>query len=55
MGHFLPEQHQKRLLRRGQHALEHKAAEIEQHRGKRERQAAGQAIDDTRQQQRRQE
>lgn len=55
MGHFLAEQHQQALLRRGEPPFQRKAAEVQQHRKKRQREAIGQPVDDPGQQQRRQQ
>ena len=55
VGHFLTKQHQQALLRRGEHALQREAAKVEQHRHKCQRDARGQAVDDTGQQQRREQ
>ena len=55
VGHFLPEDLQQGLLRRGQHALEHEGAEVEQRRRKDQRGTASQHVDDAAQQQWRQE
>ena len=55
MGHLLTEDFQQRLLRGGEHALQRKAAEIQQRRCERQRYSARQAVDNARQQQRRQQ
>ena len=53
--HLLAENFEQRLLRGGQHALKRERTEVQQHRRKDERRAAGQRVDDLAEQQRRQE
>ena len=55
VGHLLAEQHEKALLRAGEKALQRETAEIEQHRERGERHAAGQPVNDAPEQQRREE
>ena len=54
MGHFLPEQHQQALLRRGQDTLQRQTAEVEQRRQKAQGKSSCQPVDDAGQHQRRQ-
>ncbi len=54
MGHFLPEQHQQALLRRGQDTLQRQTAEVEQRRQKAQGESPRQPVDDAGQHQRRQ-
>ena len=53
--HLLAEQHEQALLRAGEKTLQRETAEIEQHRERGERHAAGQPVDDAPEQQRREE
>ena len=53
MGHFLPEQHKKALLRGGKQPFQREAAEIKKHCESSQRQTICQPVDDARQQQRR--
>ena len=53
--HLLAEQHEQALLRAGEKALQRETAEIEQHRERGERHAAGQPVNDAPEQQRREE
>ena len=55
VGHLLAEQHEQALLRAGEKALQRETAEIEQHRERGERHAAGQPVNDAPEQQRREE
>ena len=55
MGHPLAKEHQQAFLRRGEHTFQCKAAEVEQHGQKGQREARGQTVDDPGQQQGRQQ
>ena len=46
MGHPLAKEHQQAFLRRGEHTFQCKAAEVEQHDQKGQREARGQTVDD---------
>ena len=55
VGHFLAEEDQQTFLRRGEPALQCKAAEVGQHGPERQREAGGELVDDAGQQQWRQQ
>ena len=53
VGHFLAEEHQQALLRRGEHPFQRQTAEIKKHRMECQRKSCRQPVDDAGQQQRR--
>ena len=53
VGHFLAEEYQQALLRRGEHPFQRQTAEIKKHRRERQRKPGRQPVDDAGQQQRR--